>query len=144
MISNSMHSVSPYLARSQQDYRAELQQRSQVQPDAPIEENDSPEEITPAPKDLSKLEENRQENRDIARQAAVQAVEIKQKEAMVEAYIKASSKTQESQPSVSTPIPEPIEVYQASLKYARREDLMTAFEAASNRDSSDPSIDIMV
>jgi len=73
-----------------QDYRAQLdRQHSSFEPVVPVAENTAASE--PQLNTLL-LENDRQVDRDTARQETVQALEIKQTQAMMETYIKASSK----------------------------------------------------
>lgn len=141
MISSSIHSLTPALTQSLQQFRQQVsnepeqgvsrQQQAQQQVGQVQFEND---ESSPG--------QSVSENRDQARQTAVYAVELKQKHSLVNSYIEAASDNESEDESY---VPEPVDVYKASLKYARRDELVQAFEnAVERRDAVGSSLNVVI
>ena len=150
MITSSMHSVSPYLTKSLSDFRSQLDKTEPVENKSKVS---NAEALIAAPPnesgsdflqeiDLTESASNTQDRRDSARQVAAQASEIKQTQVLVDTYIKASSPADETASSASTI--DPAKIYNTSLKYSRRADLMSAFEDAVKPKESGNTINLLV
>jgi len=108
-------------------------------PAMPVDDN---EPVAKSGLDEHQLQAGAQERRDKARQASVQAVEIKQTKTLIDTYIRTSSKVDETNSNTSTI--EPFDVYTVSLKYSRRADLMSAFEEATKPQGLGMTINVLV
>ena len=137
MITSSMHILSPYLAKSLSDYRAQVD-RSGVE--AKVATFPSKQEIIV--KQEVGVQAGMQERRDVSRQASIQALEIKHTQSMIDTYIDASTKANETPVGISSV--DPVDVYRVSQKYSRRADLMSAFEEAIKPQRVGVAVNIVV
>jgi hypothetical protein len=97
--------------------------------------------------DDAQLQEAAQQRRDKARQAAVYTAELKQPQKLFDTYTNAASQADSSSSSSSSSSAinkDPVDMYQASLKYSRRQDLMAAFEKAKQPETPGAGINISV
>ena len=134
MISSSVHNVSPYLKDSATQFRKQLEDKPPV-----LDKGQLPEDL-----DAKQIEENIQTRRDNARQAAVQAEEQRQTQKNIDTYIKASSDNDDSNGARSAADINPAEVYEKTLNYQRRNDLLAAFEQATTPEGLGMKINIML
>lgn len=155
MISGSIQTLSPYLNSSRSEYRAQLDAQkantltdnSETTP-APPSSQPSPVEASPqngSPAPVSQTNEaskSIEDRRDFARQNAAQAYTVKQQQLLIDTYQNAAS--QDNSSTTSGSYVEPYDAYKASLKYARRDDLLKAFETASRPDETGSEINIVI
>lgn len=134
MISSSVHNVSPYLKDSATQFRKQLEDKPPV-----LDKGQLPEDL-----EAKQIEENIQTRRDNARQAAVQAEELRQTQRNIDTYIKASSNDDDSNGAKSAADINPAEVYEKTLDYQRRNDLLAAFEQATTPEGLGMKINIML
>lgn len=149
MISSSVHNVSPYLKDSATQFRKQLEDKNSVEIQlvkpkdevkAPVlDKGQLPEDL-----DAKQIEENIQTRRDNARQAAVQAEELRQTQKNIETYINASSDSDDKIDTKSAADINPAEVYEKTLNYQRRNDLLAAFEQATTPEGLGMKINIML
>ena len=149
MISSSVHNVSPYLKDSATQFRKQLEDKNpvEIQPVKPKDEVKAPVlDKGQLPEDLEakQIEENIQTRRDNARQAAVYAEEQRQTQKNIETYIKASSDSDDKIDTKSAADINPAEVYEKTLNYQRRNDLLAAFEQATTPEGLGMKINIML
>ncbi|MDF3014699.1 MAG: hypothetical protein K0Q78_2903, partial [Cellvibrio sp.] len=90
-----------------------------------------------------KLKLAAEERRDIAREAAVAVESLQHKEDVINVYANAASNSSETSSSSENKV-SPGEVYQETLDYQKREDLMAALQQASNPEQLGKIIDITV
>ncbi|MDJ0840949.1 MAG: hypothetical protein QNK37_30845 [Acidobacteriota bacterium] len=132
MITGAVHTLTPNLMQSLQDYRFQLnrmrpktaEETPAAPPPAETLEPGVPSEKTPSPLDFSQALENATARRDDAKQAALEVGAVKQKQDLIDTYLAASSDDQDETPGGI----EPVQVYKTSMKYSRRADLVAAFE----------------
>ncbi|MBL4799912.1 MAG: hypothetical protein JKY50_21135 [Oleispira sp.] len=134
MISSSVHNVSPYLKDSATQFRKQLEDKPPV-----LDKGQLPEDL-----EAKQIEENIQTRLDNARQAAVQAEELRQTQRNIDTYIKASSNDDDSNGAKSAADINPAEVYEKTLDYQRRNDLLAAFEQATTPEGLGMKINIML
>jgi hypothetical protein len=153
MISNSVHNVSPYLAESGNQYRQQIEDKNPVtiQPVVPPIEEEEPPVLDKGqlPEDLEakQIEENIQTRRDNARQAAVYAEELRQTQKNIDTYVNASSSSDDSIDTNDTKNAadiNPGNVYEKTLDYQKRNDLLAAFEQATTPEGLGMKINIML
>jgi hypothetical protein len=84
-----------------------------------------------------------EERRDIARAAAVSVESLQHKQAVINTYMNAASDSSETSANSENKV-SPSEVYQETLDYQKREDLMAALQQASNPEQLGKIIDITV
>jgi hypothetical protein len=153
MISNSVHNVSPYLAESGNQYRQQIEDKKPVtiQPvEPPIEEKKPPVlDKGQLPEDIEakQIEENIQTRRDNARQAAVYAEELRQTQKNIDTYVNATSDSDDKGDSNETKNAadiEPAVVYEKTLDYQKRNDLLAAFEKATTPEGLGIKVNIML
>ena len=150
MITGATHTLSVDLIKSTQDFRSILDQRlstnenqisaPQEPAPKPLEEVQEPEQAQQTTIDYEALDADIQSRRDSARQAAVHVAELQHKKNLVDIYMDVSS---DDDNSSSLGI-EPMDVYQTSLKYSRRMDLINAFESVAQNNSNTPHINVLV
>ncbi len=152
MITATTHTLSAELTKSTQDFRSILDQRVSANENevstpqeptegtVPLEAVQEPEQAQETTIDYEKLNSDIESRRETARQAAVHMTELQHKKNMVDTYMNAAS---DDDTSSSSEI-EPLEVYQTSLKYSRRMDLINAFEAVAQNESNSPHISVLV
>jgi outer membrane biosynthesis protein TonB len=146
MISAISHTINPNLNDASQQFRAQLNQVSdgsslnissekEPSPSNPIQIPDEqpPEEQTPI--DYEKLEkeiQNRNEvARDNARQAAVYAAELNNKQSQIDTYMDASSNSNNDTSSSDSFSYDPQKVYETSMDYSRNQELINIFETVA-------------
>jgi hypothetical protein len=93
--------------------------------------------------DMEPIIEASEENRDIARQAAVQAEGIRHTNNLIDTYMDATP-DDASDSSSDSAFLDPAEVYSESRDYLRRMDMIAAFEKVAEGDLDRPSISVMV
>jgi hypothetical protein len=146
MITGASHSLSADLASAMQQYRSQMLQQSAEKPDtpaAPIETPPSKE----APGRESSLPSRAEDwvvradaQRESARRAAVHVTNLNHQQKMVDTYMNASSSGDGNTSSSS--LANPSTVYQETLQYNRRMDLISAFERAANPRESGSQISL--
>jgi len=173
MIINTAHTVSPYLSNSQTVFREQLEKstaesQAQIPPKdgatiRPVPSKDAvtiqpvpSEEVVPSKPSLDKgqlsdeylakqqLEENIQARRDHARQAAVYAAELKQTQTNIDTYVNASTDSDDTGDTTNASDINPANVYEKSLDYQQRDDLLAAFEQATTPEGLGMKINIML
>lgn len=158
MITGASHSLHSNLTESLSYYRQQLDQQRVTQANNPKNEEvatlPAPVEPTP-PKSYEvvvelnqiplseKLKLAAEERRDIAREAAMAVESLQQKEDVINVYTNAASNASETSSSSEDQV-SPGEVYQETLDYQKRQDLMTALQQASNPEQLGKIIDITV
>ena len=172
MITNSMQTLSPYLANSQKVFRQQLE-KSMAENEAfnrtkdgatiqPVPQDDvsiqpvPPEDVAPVVPSPDKeqladeyfakqqLEANIQERRDHAREAAVYAAELKQTQTNIDTYVNASTDSDESSDTTNASDIDPANVYEKSMDYQQRNDLLAAFEQATTPEGLGMKINILL
>ena len=114
-------------------------------PQAPVAgqpKADQPEKTTQPP-DLNQALENAESRRKTATQSALEVGALKHTQNLIDTYTDATSEDEEDQSPQITTI-EPRDVYQAKMKYSRREDLVAAFELAGQGESSGRRLNMVV
>ena len=150
MISNSVHNVSPYLAESGNQYRQQLENKNPVEekPTHPIEKPEKPPILDKGqlPEDIEakQIEENIQTRRDNARQAAVYAEELRQTQRNIDTYVNATSDSDDTNNTKNAADLNPANVYEKTLDYQKRNDLLAAFEQATTPEGLGMKINIML
>lgn len=150
MISSSVHNVSPYLKDSATQYRKQLEDKNpvEIQPVKPIDEGKEAPALDKGqlPEDLEakQIEENIQTRRDNARQAAVYAEEQRQTQQNIDTYVNATSDSDDKNDTKNAADIEPAEVYEKTLDYQKRNDLLAAFEQATTPEGLGMKINIMM
>ncbi len=141
MISNSIHNVSPYLTESGNQYRQQLEDKHPVETQPVHDKIQLPEDL-----DAKQIEENIQTRRDNARQAAVHAEELRQTQKNIDTYINASSSGDDDSlgGAKSAADINPANVYEKTLDYQKRNDLLAAFEQATTPEGLGMKINIML
>jgi hypothetical protein len=157
MITGASHSLHTNLTESLSYYRQQLDKQK------PTESATSKDEISqlPAPVEPTqpksyevvvelnqiplseKLKLAAEERRDIAREAAMAVESLQHKEDVINVYANAASNSSETSSSGENKV-SPGEVYQETLDYQKREDLMAALQQASNPEQLGKIIDITV
>ncbi|HSC66181.1 MAG TPA: hypothetical protein VLC79_00710 [Cellvibrio sp.] len=163
MITGASHSLNTNLTESLNYYRQQLEQQ-RLNQSAPIKTTDAstppapeapthlpaPVEPTP-PKSFvvegelnqiplsTQIQQATQERRDLARAAAVSVESLQHKQDVVNVYTNAVSDSTENDNAVS-----PAEVYQETLEYQKREDLMMALQKAVEGGQLGNVIDITI
>jgi hypothetical protein len=84
------------------------------------------------------------ERRDLARAAAVSVESMQQKQDVINTYMNAAGTTNETSSVSSDNAVSPSEVYQETLTYQRRQDLMSALQQAAGGDQLGKIVDITV
>lgn len=159
MITGSVHSLTPELVQSMQDYRAQLiaNRTSQDQPAmAPPAANSTPESPStetpesppvvtgePASREPTLQEQvlsASQDSRDAAREAAVLASQVNHAHNLVETYANAASSDEDSAEAMSI---DPRNIYEATLAYYQRTDLIKAFKEAQYADQETFHINLL-
>jgi hypothetical protein len=153
MITGASHSLHSNLTQSLSYYRQQLDQQRLAQANNPKNEEittlPAPVEPTPSKSYEVVSEVNQiplseqlklaaQERRDIAREAAVTVESLQHKEAVINTYTNAAS----AGSSASDNQVSPGEVYQETLDYQKRQDLLNALQQASNPEQLGKIIDI--
>jgi len=133
MIIGSAQSLSPALAQSSQDFRT-LIENSKMKSEQV--------EMVQRPLDYELNQDNIEERRDSARKSAVYAFEVEHTQNMIDTYVDASQSDDEDSTSIYSP--DPADVYNASLKYSRQQELISAFEQAGQQKTSGLAVDIVV
>ena len=157
MITGSAQTLSAGMNRSLQDYRSYLDKQQGAaarggasaknevgtpeNPPPPTTPVEPAEPTRPAP-NVDDMEAAAQQRRDSARQAAVYTAELKQPQQLFDTYVNASS-NDESETSNTNSI-DPAKVYQASMDYSRRTDLLAAFEKAGQEQPETSQLNIVV
>jgi hypothetical protein len=157
MISSSVHNVSPYLADSSNQFRQQLESKNPAEekPVHPIEKPAHPIEkpetlpvidkgLMPDDLEAKQIEENIQARRDHARQAAVHAEELRQTQRNIDAYVNATSDSDDTHNTKNAADINPANVYVKSLEYQKRDDLLAAFEQATTPEGLGMKINIML
>jgi hypothetical protein len=149
MISSSVHNVSPYLAESSNQFRQQLEDNNPVEtlPTKPIDRvKEAVLDKGQLPDDLEakQIEENIQTRRDNARQAAVHAEELRQTQKNIDTYVNATSDSDDSDGPKSAADINPVNVYEKSLDYQKRNDLLAAFEQATTPEGLGMKVNIML
>jgi hypothetical protein len=156
MITGASHSLHTNLTESLSYYRQQLDKQKLTESATPKDEiSQLPAPVEPTqPKSYEvvvelnqiplseKLKLAAEERRDIAREAAVAVESLQHKEDVINIYTNAASES--SEVSSSNEKVSPGEVYQETLDYQKREDLMAALQQASNPEQLGKIIDITV
>jgi hypothetical protein len=147
MISSATHVLSEDLTASMYNFRAQLEQQTDVQQVVDFSESAEKTETPQHPKegtiDYEALKLDRDNRKDRARQAAVHTSNLQHQQNMVDTYIAASSDNSEQGNSIginSTPV----NVYQQSMDYTRNIKLINAFESVGREVSDKPHVSILV
>jgi hypothetical protein len=157
MITGTSHSLHTNLTESLSYYRQQLDKQKLTESATPKDEiSQLPAPVEPTqPKSYEvvvelnqiplseKLKLAAEERRDIAREAAVAVESLQHKEDVINVYANAASNSSETSSSSENKV-SPGEVYQETLDYQKREDLMAALQQASNPEQLGKIIDITV
>jgi|GEM_PF-4851393 len=156
MITGSSHSLHSNLTESLNYFRQQLERQKSEQAASPKDEiSQLPAPVEPTPPksyevvvELNQIPKSEQlklaaeERRDIAREAAVAVESLQQKKDVINVYSNASSEANND--SSSSYEVSPGEVYQETLDYQKRQDLMTALQQAARPEQLGTTIDITV
>jgi len=156
MITGSSHSLHSNLTESLNYFRQQLERQKSEQAASPKDEiSQLPAPVEPTPPksyevvvELNQIPKSEQlklaaeERRDIAREAAVAVESLQQKKDVINVYSNASSEANND--SSSSYEVSPGEVYQDTLDYQKRQDLMTALQQAARPEQLGTTIDITV
>ena len=156
MITGATHSLQTNLTDALNYYRQQLEQQKLKQPAPKDEISQLPAPVEPTPPKSyevvvelnqiplsDQIKQAAQERRDLAREAAVQVESMQHKQDVVNVYTNAASSANESSSSSESTVSAG-EVYQETLDYQKRQDLMTALQQASSGDQLGKMIDITV
>jgi hypothetical protein len=157
MITGASHSLHTNLTESLSYYRQQLDKQKLTESAAPKDEiSQLPAPVEPTqPKSYEvvvelnqiplseKLKLAAEERRDIAREAAMAVESLQHKEDVINIYTNAASESSEVSSSNENKV-SPGEVYQETLDYQKREDLMAALQQASNPEQLGKIINITV
>lgn len=157
MITGASHSLHTNLSESLSYYRQQLDKQKAAESAAPKDEvSQLPAPVEPTqPKSYEvvvelnqiplseKLKLAAEERRDIAREAAMAVESLQHKEDVINIYTNAASESSEVSSSNENKV-SPGEVYQETLDYQKREDLMAALQQASNPEQLGKIINITV
>ena len=153
MITGASHSLHTNLSESLSYYRQQLDKQKAAESAAPKDEvSQLPAPVEPTqPKSYEvvvelnqiplseKLKLAAEERRDIAREAAMAVESMQHKEDVINVYTNAASDDTASENTAS-----PGQVYQETLHYLKRQDLMAALQQASNPEQLGKIIDVTV
>ena len=156
MITGSSHSLHSNLTESLNYFRQQLERQKLEQAANPKDEiSQLPAPVEPTqPKsyevvvELNQIPKSEQlklaaeERRDIAREAAVAVESLQHKKDVINVYSNAASEANDD--SSSSYEVSPGEVYQETLDYQKRQDLMTALQQAARPEQLGTTIDITV
>ena len=157
MITGSSHSLHSNLTESLNYFRQQLERQKLEQAANPKNEaSQLPAPVEPTqPKsyevvgELNQISKSEQlklaaeERRDIAREAAVAVESLQHKKDVINVYSNAASEANDDSSSSSYEV-SPGEVYQETLDYQKRQDLMTALQQAARPEQLGTTIDITV
>jgi hypothetical protein len=157
MITGASHSLHTNLTESLSYYRQQLDKQKLTESATPKDEiSQLPAPVEPTqPKSYEVVVELNQiplseqlklaaeERRDIAREAAMAVESLQHKDDVINAYANVASDSSETSSSSENKV-SPGEVYQETLDYQKREDLMAALQQASNPEQLGKIIDITV
>lgn len=163
MITGASHSLHTNLTESLNYYRQQLEQQ-RLNQSAPVKSTDVstpptpeapthlPAPVEPAPPKSfvvegelnqiplsTQIQQAAQERRDLARAAAVSVESLQHKQDVVNVYTNAASDSTDSDNTVS-----PGEVYQETLDYQKRQDLLIALQHAAEGGQLGKIIDITI
>src|SRR6187402_1017224 len=157
MITGSSHSMHSNLTESLNYFRQQLERQKLEQAANPKDEiSQLPAPVEPTqPKsyevvvELNQISKSEQlklaaeERRDIAREAAVAVESLQHKKDVINVYSNAASEANDDSSTSSYEV-SPGEVYQETLDYQKRQDLMTALQQAARPEQLGTTIDITV
>lgn len=157
MITGASHTLHSNLTESLNYFRQQLERQTLNQSANPKDEvSQLPAPVEPTqPKSYEvvvelnqipmseKLKLAAEERRDIAREAAMAVESMQHKEDIVNVYTNAASEANDDNSSSENKV-SPGKVYQETLDYQKREDLMAALQQASNPEQLGKLIDITV
>jgi len=157
MITGSSHSLHSNLTESLNYFRQQLERQKLEQAANPKDEiSQLPAPVEPTqPKsyevvvELNQIPKSEQlklaaeERRDIAREAAVAVESLQHKKDVINVYSNAASEANDDSSTRSYEV-SPGEVYQETLDYQKRQDLMTALQQAARPEQLGTTIDITV
>lgn len=155
MITGASHSLHSNLTDSLSFYRQQLDAQ-RVKQNAASKEDEVAQLPSPVPPksyevegELNQIPVSQQlkqaadERRDVAREAAVSVGYLQHKEDVINTYSNAASKSSETTANSDNTV-SPAEVYQETLQYQKRQDLLVALQKASGGDQLGTIIDITI